>query len=464
MSNNQQNDQGYKSVIKEYDLYNNDINDFEIIDEIPTNYINDKKDNNNNNNKNQEIKNTKENDKLQNFVNEILKIIFYSRNKLSEFSSKSMLTLTDDKKDKNLFSYHLEELTAYDEFKDWAEVEGDKKQIYIIDFIIRKKNSYENLAEAKKTEENNNPNLLAERWKIKIKHKNNFQSKNSSKEDNFIDTKMKIIEKDIILYSHILPLFNISKDNNYFVDFKFNPPIKEKKNFFDKSLTKKVKIKMAKEDIINFKISITYLELKFENINKLFKKSLDEFVIIPSKKSRSRFLSDDLKKKSNNVLNKKESKEDNKNNNNIINDLIIENYWDDKKITENDISQKRRLSGYENKSKFVIIDSQKNEESDSDELSLVLSESLGDSHQNSKQKLEIDTINNNKLLIKKTHNSQEKIKNIQIVEDKIKNCEFDNKNITKIVKEYKNMRKMMTMNPNYGFINCEKLNAFISND
>ena len=294
MSNNQQNDQGYKSVIKEYDLYNNDINDFERIDEIPTNYINDKKDNNNN--KNQEIKSTKENDKLQNFVNEILKIIFYSRNKLSEFSSKSMLTLTDDKKDKNLFSYHLEELTAYDEFKDWAEVEGDKKQIYIIDFIIRKKNSYENLAEAKKTEENNNPNLLAERWKIKIKHKNNFQSKNSSKEDNFIDTKMKIIEKDIILYSHILPLFNISKDNNYFVDFKFNPPIKEKKNFFDKSLTKKVKIKMAKEDIINFKISITYLELKFENINKLFKKSLDEFVIIPSKKSRSRFLSDDLKK------------------------------------------------------------------------------------------------------------------------------------------------------------------------
>ena len=106
MSNNQQNDQGYKSVIKEYDLYNNDINDFEIIDEIPTNYINDKKDNNNNN-KNQEIKNTKENDKLQNFVNEILKIIFYSRNKLSEFSSKSMLTLTDNKKDNNLFSYHL---------------------------------------------------------------------------------------------------------------------------------------------------------------------------------------------------------------------------------------------------------------------------------------------------------------------------------------------------------------------
>ena len=50
------------------------------------------------------------------------------------------------------------------------------------------------------------------------------------------------------------------------------------------------------------------------------------------------------------------------------------------------------------------------------------------------------------------------------MEDKIKNCEFDNKNITKIVKEYKNMRKMMTMNPNYGFINCEKLNAFISND
>ena len=118
-------------------------------------------------------------------------------------------------------------------------------------------------------------------------------NKNSEEENNFIDKKMKIIEKDVILYSHILPLFNISRDKNYFVDFKFNPPPREKKNFLDKSLTKKLKLKMAKEGIINFKISITYLELKYDNINILLKKSIDEFVIIPSKKYRMRFLSED---------------------------------------------------------------------------------------------------------------------------------------------------------------------------
>ena len=154
MSNNQQNDQGYKSVIKEYDLYNDDINDFEVIDEIPTNYINDKKDKDNID-KNNENKKPNENDKIQNFLNEILKIIFYSRNKLSEFSSQSMQALNDDKNN-NLFSYHLEELTAYDEFKDWAEVDTDKKQKYTIDFILRKKSSYENLANPKKTKKNNN--------------------------------------------------------------------------------------------------------------------------------------------------------------------------------------------------------------------------------------------------------------------------------------------------------------------
>ena len=464
MSNNQQNDQGYKSVIKEYDLYNDDINDFEVIDEIPTNYINDKKDKDNID-KNNENKKPNENDKIQNFLNEILKIIFYSRNKLSEFSSQSMQTLNDDKNN-NLFSYHLEELTAYDEFKDWAEVDTDKKQKYTIDFILRKKSSYENLANPKKTQENNNiPNLLAERWKIKIKHKKNFLNKNSEEENNFIDKKMKIIEKDVILYSHILPLFNISRDKNYFVDFKFNPPPREKKNFLDKSLTKKLKLKMAKEGIINFKISITYLELKYDNINILLKKSIDEFVIIPSKKSRMRFLSDDLKKKSSNVLNKKESKEDNKNNN-IIAGLIIDNYFDDpKNKEENNTSKRRRLSGYENKSKFQLnVSSQKNEESESDELSLILSESLGDVHQIANKKLESDKKNliNNNQINKKEQNSEEI--NNGLEEDKIKNCEFDNMNISKIVKEYKNMKKMMKMNPNYGFINCEKLNAFISNN
>ena len=46
MTKKQTNGQGYKTVMKEYDFYNNDNDDFEIIDEIPTNYINTTSNNN----------------------------------------------------------------------------------------------------------------------------------------------------------------------------------------------------------------------------------------------------------------------------------------------------------------------------------------------------------------------------------------------------------------------------------
>ena len=34
---------------------------------------------------------------------------------------------------------------------------------------------------------------------------------------------MKIIEKNILSYSRVLPLFNILKEDKYYIDFKFNP-------------------------------------------------------------------------------------------------------------------------------------------------------------------------------------------------------------------------------------------------
>ena len=56
-------------------------------------------------------------------------------------------------------------------------------------------------------------------------HKENFGKDNI----NNLDAKMKLLEKDVILYSRLLPIFNITKNENYYIEFKFNPTAKEKK-------------------------------------------------------------------------------------------------------------------------------------------------------------------------------------------------------------------------------------------
>jgi len=101
MSNEKLNepDNGYKSVLKEYDYYNNTENDFEIIDEYENNYTNNQKDNIN---KEDEIK---QKSKFQNFIADIFKIIFNSRNQSSEFYSKSKKKLKG-----NSFQIDLDEL------------------------------------------------------------------------------------------------------------------------------------------------------------------------------------------------------------------------------------------------------------------------------------------------------------------------------------------------------------------
>ena len=139
MSKKQTNDQGYKSVMKEYDFYNNDNDDFEIIDEIPTNYINTTSNNNINNSlKNSEIE--KQKGKLNKFIIKLFKIIFNSRNKLSEFDSKSKPKLNENIKTNNTFTFDIEELIAYDSFKDMDDNNDNNRQQYIIDFFLYENN------------------------------------------------------------------------------------------------------------------------------------------------------------------------------------------------------------------------------------------------------------------------------------------------------------------------------------
>ena len=118
------NDQGYKTVMKEYDFYNSNDNDFEIIDECPTNYINSLPENNIVNNF------THESVKLQNFVVNIFKIIFSSRNKRSEFSFKSKKHLENSS-----FTVDIEELIEYDNLK----ARDSKKKNISLNFIYMEK-------------------------------------------------------------------------------------------------------------------------------------------------------------------------------------------------------------------------------------------------------------------------------------------------------------------------------------
>ena len=472
MSKNQLNDQGYKQVMKEYDFYNNNNDDFEIIDEIPTSYINDSpKEIYKNKEKLKNSNLEKQKEKLEKFIVDIFKIIFNSRNKLSEFATQSKKKLNEDINNDTSFSFDIEELIAYDSLKAYGDNDKNKKQKYIIDFFLYENNT-EDIRSLKSARVKGSPKLLVERWKIKYKENFEFDKENLN-----IETKMKIIEKDIILYSHILPLFNISKNENYYTEFKFNPTPKEKKKFIMEKMTKKIKIQ--REELFGFKLSITYLKIKSDNISNLLKSNNNDFIIITNKKSRKRFLSDTYKKKSSNQLFKKESKEDNKENNIIKNDFIIENYFSDESndVNQNNEIKKRRLSLKEKRVKSKYFDNEEDSLSDisDDNLSLVISESNEDFNKKIISNLNIDKLSENKEKNKKQNNKngfvkkcstfKKKTKNqLNNKQDKIKNIEFKNSKITKIIKEYKNMKKMMIMMPNFGNINCDKLNTFISNN
>lgn len=477
MSKNQQNDPGYKQVMQEYDFYNDNNNDFEIIDEIPTSYIsNTSKEIDKNNDKTKNSINEKQKEKLQKFIVDIFKIIFNSRNKLSEFASRSKKKLNEDINDDMSFSFDIEELIAYDNLKAYDDKDKNKRQKYTIDFFLYENNN-EDIRSLKSASITGCPKLLVERWKIKYKDNFEFDQKNIN-----LDTKMKIIEKDIILYSHILPLYNISKNEKYYTEFKFNPTPKEKKNFILENMTKKIKIQ--NEELFGFKLSITYLKVKSDNISYLLKSNNNDFIIITNKKSRKRFLSDTYNKKSSNQLFKKESKDENKenNDNNVIkNDFIIENYFSNESSNDNQKNEirKRRLSVKEKRVKSKFFNNNEDSISDisEDNLSLVINESNEDNSKKIISNLNIDNIKEGKDIknkkkkinkngfIKKSSTFRGNSKNeLKIEQDKIKNIEFKNKKITKIIKEYKIMKKMMMVMPNFGNISCDKLNIFISNN
>ena len=453
------NDQGYKTVMKEYDFYNSNDNDFEIIDECPTNYINSLPENNITNNF------THDNVKLQNFFVNIFKIIFSSRNKRSEFSSKSKKNL-----DSSSFTVDIEELIEYDNLKP----HDNKKKKYIIEFYLYEKDKEDNLVKSMKIKDK--PKILVERWKIK--YKENFlpldvdDKKNSFKNyDLFLDKKMKIIEKNIISYSRVLPLFNVLKEDKYYIDFKFNPIKKNHKmKFVDDNSTKT--INLISDDMFCFKLSVEYLNIKPDNINTFFNKIDSDFVIIPSNKSRKRFLSDDYKKTSSHLLKKLEQ-----NGKKNLND----NSDEENEINNNYINR-RRLSFEDNhyNKKYNPNSEEENDSSSEDDLSLVITETnndtcqtSSDNHKNSENTRKItdktdnnNPINNKQNILNKGHAYKEKPKSILAKDKKrdiLKNIDFsENSSVFNIIKNYKATRQILELLPNFGNINNNRLFTFIS--
>ena len=472
------NDEGYNSVLKEYDFYHSNDNDFEIIEE----YSN-KPNINKNIKNNMEIKKN-QNEKLQNFIFKIFKIIFNSRNKRSEFSSNSKSKLNDNKTNNSSFTVDIEELIEYDNLKAWDDSDGDKKKKYIIDFYLLKNDNEQDKESLKSVKTTDKQKLLVERWKIKYNENFNF----SEKTENFafLEKKMKIIEKNIVTYSRVLPLYNISKDDNYSIDFKFNPNIKKgKKYFVDEKSTQKIKIK--NKDLYSFKLSIQYLKIKPENIELFFNKNNYDFVIIPSNKSRRRFLSDTdtytYNKKSsqyilNNIDHNNENKLDDNKDKEVQNpSFIIENYITDRKHSyeDNNIQKyiKSKFDEDEKEKKLDKSQSLSNENSD-DDLSLVIDETNSDSgykpnenenKKNNIRKMTYDyyNINNTKENIPRKSQTLKNPKNIKKKEiDNLKNFDCRNNfNVKKIVQDYKIMRKMIKMMPKFDNIKYNKLSTFI---
>ena len=361
-----------------------------------------------------DINNNKESyNKFHKFIGLIFKIIFDSRNQSSQFKSKNK---KNDKKE-NSFKIDFEELIEY---------ENLGKQKYFIDFYLIKndKQNYYN-----KTKLNDKNKLLIERWKIKYKDEN--RNRNNIKNfDLYLNKKMKIIEKSVVTYSRILPLFNISKQENISTIFEFTPKIKKKLG----TKTTAEKIKLINDNMFSFKLSIKYLkpEAIYKFINANSSENSDNV-------RRSSF---NKVSPSNFLLNNQD-----KINNSPNNDARNLDY--------------RRLSYDYYSSKMEEINSDSDCEN-YDNYDLVIKESdSGHNVKNSENNNLKENIENKN---KKNKNNNNKKFGKEKHKDNLQNIEIKNNAIKSIVQDYKHLRDMVQTIPNYGNINNKKLATFISNN
>jgi hypothetical protein len=247
-----------------------------------------------------------------------------------------------------------------------------------------------------------------------------------------LNKKLKIIEKSVVTYSRILPVFNISKLDNISTEFEYCPKVKKK--FGTKSTIKK--IKLINDNMFSFKLSIKYLKPEF--IDKFIKTNCSE---IGDNVRRSSF-----SKASTSHFLLNEEKGNKTPNNNIDYRRLSYDYCTQKYINST-IEEKNSDSDCEN----------------SDNYALVIKES--DSNHNiktSENKNVIDTKENISEKSKTNENNKKyrKYRN----KDNLQNIEIKNSVIKSIVQDFKHLRKIVKIMPNFGNINNKKLATFISNN
>lgn len=356
--------------------------------------------------------------------------------------------------------------------------DGNKKKKYIIDFYLIKNDNGHDQTNLKKIKIRDKQKLFVERWKIKYKENCSFNPKNKNNV-LFLDKKMKIIEKNIITYSKILPLFNISKDknNNYSIDFKFNTNKKNGNNLFaDEKSTQK--IKLIYDDFYSLKICIKYVNISPEKIELFFNKINNDFVIIPSNKSRKRFLSDadydtNYKKSSQYLLN---NIEQNDNDEEILSNNNNNKYQESSNNIENYHLNRNRGLSYEDKyiQKYINLklnqeESEKKDNSSDDDLSLIIRETKSgtengsDENKNNLRKMTYDCSNNNNTKDSNFKKSKtlKNPKSFKEENDYLNNFDYKDNIIKDIIQEYQRVKKMVKMMPNYDNIKYKKLSTYI---
>lgn len=444
---------GYNSVIKEFDIYNNTDDEFEIIDAFPNDFYN------KNNDNNDSFEDLGPISKLQSYILYYFKIIFNSRNKNSKLMTKSKEKLKDNpipKDGKELIEY--ESVTS----------SNNSKNTYFIDFYLIKNENEQRKNYLNNEKINDKKKLLVERWKIKYKDKENKNNINNFEE--YLNKKMKIIEKSIVTYSRILPLFNILRNKKYLINCDFCP--KKRKEFVDKKYTKK--IKLINDKIFSFKLSIKYLEINPDNIDKFLNKKCFEFIIIQSKKSRKRLSSDPFNKKSSTQL-LNGSDNNNENNNNII-----ENYFDDRRLSFQNNNDSKKYINFQlfggnkekdNANKIEINDSGSicsNEEN----LSLVISENENSkskiNHNDNKINEKTGKINDFNIFestednFKKKSNEIEEIPKFKLIKsNEFSKLGIKNEVVNSILQDYKNVRRILNIIPDFDNVDNNKFSRYI---
>ncbi len=191
------------------------------------------------------------------FIKRIFSIIFYTRKKSTHFlrtKSQNKVNQVKDNLSKShdgFFPIDLEDLLEdeYENLRCSSNEEEGKK--YNINFYLTKcKNK-----------------ILVEKWVISYSNENKFIY-NKTNFDEYMNKKFNVLQKSIICFCRLLPLFNIINlyPDEYQCDFEFNP--KNNKEIF-KEKTSKVKI--SNDFLFNFNLSIEYLTKS--NIDKIISRS-----------------------------------------------------------------------------------------------------------------------------------------------------------------------------------------------